>query len=93
MRGITDGIKFSTEKAQLQYLNCHTQAKERPQSELELFSSMTDKLVNLLNYVSMINEGTLKFIEKHSPESFFQVSAHLTRIIQKLSPWYQNQPT
>ena len=71
-------MRSCTKKAQLQYLTCQTQVKERPQSELELFSRMTDKLVNLFNYMSMMHECGVEFlpsIEKNSPESCFQVSA------------------
>ena len=73
-----EGMRSCTKKALLQYLTCQTQVKKRPQSELELFSRMTDKLVNLFNYMSMMHECAVEFlisIEKWSPESFFQVSA------------------
>ena len=73
-----EGMRSCTKKTQLQYFTCQTQVKDRPQSELKLFSRMTDKLVNLFNYMSMMHECALDFItyiEKHSPESFFQVSA------------------
>ena len=73
-----EGIRSCTKKAQLQYLTCQTKVKERAQSELELFSRMTDKLVNLFNYMSRMHDcavGFLTSIEKNSPESFFQVSA------------------
>ena len=78
MRSITEGIKSCTKKALLQYLNCQTQVKDRPQSDMEQFFSQTDKLVNLFNNMSMIHEGALKVITcigKHSLESFFQVPA------------------
>ena len=73
-----EGMRSCTKKAQLQYFTCQTQVKERPQFEMKLFSRMTDKLVNLFNYMSMMHECVLDFkayIKKHSPESFFQVSA------------------
>ena len=73
-----EGMRSCTKKAQLQYLTCQTQVKERPQSELELFSRMTDKLVNLFNYMSRMHDSAVGFltsIENNSPESFFQVSA------------------
>ena len=71
-------MRSCTKKAMLQYLTCQTQGKERPQPELELFSRMTDQLVNLFNKMSMIHEWAVEFltsIEKNSQESFFQVSA------------------
>ena len=71
-------MRSCTKKAQLQYLICQTQVKKRPQSELELFSRMTERLVNLFNYMSMMQECAVQFltsIEKNSPESFFQVLA------------------
>ena len=73
-----EGMRSCTRKAQLQYLTCQTQVKERPQPELELFSRMTDQLVNLFNKMPMIHEWAVEFltsIEKNSQESFFQVSA------------------
>ena len=78
MRSIIEGIQSYTKKALLQYLNCQTQVKERPPSELKLFSSLTNKLVNHFNNMAMIQEDALKFItciEKNFTESFFQVSA------------------
>ena len=73
-----EGMGSCTKKAQLQYLTCQTQVKERPQPELEMFSRMTDQLVNLFNKMSMIHEWAVEFltsIVKNSQESFFQVSA------------------
>ena len=73
-----EGMRSCTKKAQLQYLTCQTQVKERPQPELELFSRMTGQLVNLFNKMSMIHECVVEFlisIEKNNQESFFQVSA------------------
>ena len=71
-------MRSCTNKAQLQYLTCQSQVKERPKSELKLFSRMTDKLVNLFNHMSMMHECAVEFltsIGKNSQESFFQVSA------------------
>ena len=73
-----EGMGSCTKKAMLQYLTCQTQVKESPQPELELFSRMTDQLVNLFNEMSMIHQWAVEFltsIEKISQESFFQVSA------------------
>ena len=64
-----EGMRSCTKKAQLQYLTCQTQVKERPQSELELFFRMTDKLVNLFNYMSRMHDcavGFLTSIEQNS---------------------------
>ena len=71
-------MRSCTKKGMLQYLTCQAQVKERPQLELELFSRMTDQLVNLFNKMSMIHEWAVEFltsIEKNSQEFFFQVSA------------------
>ena len=83
-----EGMRSCTKKAQLEYLTCQAQVKERPQSELELFSRMTDKLVNLFNYMSRMHDcavGFLTSIERivqgfpnrsqhHSPQMIWQIT-------------------
>ena len=49
----------------LQYRTCQIQVKERPQPELELFSRMTDQLVNLFNKMSMIHEWAEELRNQH----------------------------
>ena len=85
-----EGTRPCTTKAQLQYLTCQTQVKERPQSELELSSRMTDKLVNLFNYISMMHECAVEFltnIEKIVQNLSYRCQHHL------LSRGYQHHPT
>ena len=76
-----EGMRSCTKKAQLEYLTCQAQVKDRPQSELELFSRMTDKLVKLFNYMSRMHDCAVRFItsiEKNSPGFSQQESAPLS---------------
>ena len=58
-------MRSCTKKAMLQYRTCQIQVKERPQPELELFSRMTDQLVNLFNKMSMIHEWAVELRNQH----------------------------
>ena len=91
-----EGMRSCTKKAQLEYLTCQAQVKERPQSELELFSRMTDKLVNLFNYMSRMHDAAVGFltsIENNSSGVPNRSQHHSRQMIWKIALRYQHHLT